>query len=438
MTEPLPPYDEPSEVAVLGAMLLAADILDEVLTTLTADDFYLPGHRFVFTAIETLHSEGSKIDPVLVAEELDRLDLLADVGGPGVLIDLQAGCPATSNASAYAGIVAQRANARRLIGECDAAIDAAYDLKDPEEVRDRLESALSSITTPQSEAVKAQSIDEFMKNYQEADRDESWIVDGLLKEQWRCVVVAGEGGGKSVLMRQFALAAAQGINPFTLNPLDVGKVPTLIVDCENPDDSIFEVCQPITARLERWFETGRSLGEYEEGSAWLYHKPEGVNLRSRVDLAKLDAVISSVKPKLVVAGPLYKMYDEASGDGVHTAMRATLRALDKLRTRHGFALMLEHHAPHGHAGSRDMRPEGSSLLLRWPELGIGMTPHKDRGQQSKTHVKLTRWRNDRSRNSWPLWIRRELEMSDDHMPWRAAQEPRRNDDFEGAFDDDER
>jgi replicative DNA helicase len=71
--------------------------------------------------------------------------------------------------------------------------------------------------------------------------------------------------------------------------------------------------------------------------------------------------------------------------------------LDDLRGRYGFALILEHHAPHGPAKDRQMRPFGSSLWLRWPEFGIALR----RDPNDKTALNVGRWRGDRVKASWP-------------------------------------
>ena len=76
---------------------------------------------------------------------------------------------------------------------------------------------------------------------------------------------------------------------------------------------------------------------------------------------------------------------------------AHLRGLvDDLRTRYGFALMLEHHAPQAHQGTRDLRPFGSQRWLAWPELGYGLSQKKE-----STGLDIRRFRGDRLNNDWP-------------------------------------
>ena len=54
---------------------------------------------------QSLYGQGEPADPVTVADELRRADLLDALGGRGALLRLQAGTPASANAAHYARIV---------------------------------------------------------------------------------------------------------------------------------------------------------------------------------------------------------------------------------------------------------------------------------------------------------------------------------------------
>lgn len=111
----VPPQDLEAEESVLGAMLLSTEAIGVAVEILTAADFYKPGHGHVFTAICGLFGRGEPADPVTVADELRRSDLLDHIGGSGTLIALQAATPSTGNAGRYARIVEELALLRRLI-----------------------------------------------------------------------------------------------------------------------------------------------------------------------------------------------------------------------------------------------------------------------------------------------------------------------------------
>jgi len=129
----VPPHNLDAEMSLLGAMLLSRDaIVAATEAGVGADDFYKPAHGHVFDAITTLYASGEPADPVTVAEALTRADLLEAVGGPGVLLQLQAQTPATSNASRYARIITEHALLRRLIAVAGEIAEMGYGM--PEDV----------------------------------------------------------------------------------------------------------------------------------------------------------------------------------------------------------------------------------------------------------------------------------------------------------------
>ena len=112
----VPPHNLEAEESLLGAMLLSRDaIVAATEVGVTANDFYKPAHGHVFDAITSLYAIGEPPDPVTVGEELSRAGLLAAIGGPAVLVTLQARTPSTSSAGRYARIVSEHALLRRMI-----------------------------------------------------------------------------------------------------------------------------------------------------------------------------------------------------------------------------------------------------------------------------------------------------------------------------------
>ncbi|MGQ0743319.1 MAG: replicative DNA helicase [Acidimicrobiales bacterium] len=129
----VPPHNLAAEESLLGAMLLSRDaIVAAVEVQLGAVDFYRPAHGHIFDALTSLYARGEPADPVTVAEELSRAGVLEAVGGPAVLVSLQAGTPAISNAGRYARIVEEHALLRRLIGVAGEIAEIGYGL--PEDV----------------------------------------------------------------------------------------------------------------------------------------------------------------------------------------------------------------------------------------------------------------------------------------------------------------
>ena len=126
-----------AERSLLGAMLLSGDAVIDVESIVAPGDFYAPAHQMVFQTICQLTDDGTTVDVVTVAEALDRRGRLADIGGPAVLLDLQATTPAISNAAHYATIVAQLATLRRLGGVGREIAALSLEVTDVDQALDR-------------------------------------------------------------------------------------------------------------------------------------------------------------------------------------------------------------------------------------------------------------------------------------------------------------
>ncbi len=123
----IPPHNLEAEESLLGAMLISRDaITAAVEARVDSGDFYKPAHGHVFDAIWSLYEQGEPVDPVTVAEELRRANLLENLGGKGLLLALQASTPASANAGHYARIVGDLALLRRLITVSGEIAESAY------------------------------------------------------------------------------------------------------------------------------------------------------------------------------------------------------------------------------------------------------------------------------------------------------------------------
>ncbi len=111
----VPPHNLDAEVSVLGSMLLSRDAIAEVLEFVGPEDFYRGAHRTMFEAIHDLYDRGEPVDPVTLADDLERRGTLGDVGGALAIAELVAKVPTAANALYYARIVADHALRRRLI-----------------------------------------------------------------------------------------------------------------------------------------------------------------------------------------------------------------------------------------------------------------------------------------------------------------------------------
>ena len=121
--------DKDAEKAVLGSMMTEKTIVPRIEAMLgsSADAFFTNDHKLIYSAILAVYNRDSKVDPLLVANELKNTDQLNRVGGPEYLYELQAPIVETENTELYAGILKQKATRRHLINAANQIKELAHD-----------------------------------------------------------------------------------------------------------------------------------------------------------------------------------------------------------------------------------------------------------------------------------------------------------------------
>jgi replicative DNA helicase len=226
-----------------------------------------------------------------------------------------------------------------------------------------------------------------------------WAIDGFLERQDRLLVTGTEGAGKSTLLAQIAVMAAAGVHPWTLEhvaPLNVG-----VIDMENSSRLLARRFAGLKASLAH-YQRHRGLPEPWEPTRFrIKSKPEGIDLTQRADRRWLLERCLTNETDLLIIGPLYRMFSgtAARGDvGGEDMARHVTAALDEVRHQAGVTLVMETHAPHGATSTRDLRPFGSSVWLRWPEFGVGISHKADAPPRE---YQLGHWRDPRDQRTWP-------------------------------------
>jgi hypothetical protein len=241
------------------------------------------------------------------------------------------------------------------------------------------------------------------------DDEYDWIVPHLLERGDRLMLTGFEGLGKSMLVRQFAVAIAAGLHPFGLQGIDPRRV--LLIDCENSERQSRRQFRRLADAVTR---QGFRI---EQGWLRLIHKPAGLDLTHPDDEAWLIERVTAHRPDVLFIGPFYRLHNANLNEELPA--RRTVAALDRARTLAGCALVIEAHAGHGEVGiKRSVRPTGSSLLLRWPEFGYGLAPAVDPAPgEPARHVKVLPWRGPRDERRWPTHL-----SWGGALPWRVTRE----------------
>ncbi len=127
-----PPHDVAAEAALLGAILLDNDRLNQIVSTTRPEQFYREAHREIYRGMLELANEHRPIDAVTLSEKLREHDTLKAAGGGAYLVQLSTETPAAVNVEHYARIVREKAIVRDVIGATRELADEGQ--RDPGDV----------------------------------------------------------------------------------------------------------------------------------------------------------------------------------------------------------------------------------------------------------------------------------------------------------------
>lgn len=390
-----PIHDQSAERAVLAAMLMSPLARHEARRHIASGDLYEPIHEHIWDAMARLDRHGKQVDPVTVLTVTQRDSAVA-----ALLPDLLTLPVVPESVGDYAEIVrgwairrkvstaAKRISTQALNPAVNPSGYAAAVANEFAAIRD------SGIT----DDVESKTLAEVLA---EPDDEPEWLIPGLLERRDRLVITGDEGLGKSHLLRQFAISAAAGIDPWDVTRR-YDPVKAMILDCENTEAQVRRVTRGMVAYAQHY-------GRDDVADRVMLRCSSRVDVTRDKDLAQIHHELDAQQPDLVVIGPLYRLIPRAIQTDDDAA--PLLAALDTIRDR-GIALLLEAHSGHaiGKGGGRDMRPRGSSALLGWPEFGYGL---RDLGARGGRYCEFIAWRGNRSERDWPRALRR----ADDGVRW---------------------
>lgn len=141
------PSNLEAERAVLGSLLIDPDAIIKVASFLRPEDFFRERHAWLYDAMLALHDRREPLDFVTVVDELERREVLTEIGGPAYVTDLITGTPSALYVDHYARIVERTALLRRLITAAGHIAELAYDeSQDVDEVVDKAESLIFGVS----------------------------------------------------------------------------------------------------------------------------------------------------------------------------------------------------------------------------------------------------------------------------------------------------
>ena len=123
----IPPQAIELEEAVLGALMLERDALNEVIDILKPESFYKEAHQKIYAAINHLFGDAQPVDILTVTAELRKRGELELVGGAYYISYLTNRVASSANIQYHARIISQKHILRELIRISSATIREAYE-----------------------------------------------------------------------------------------------------------------------------------------------------------------------------------------------------------------------------------------------------------------------------------------------------------------------
>ena len=363
----------------------------EVFNTVSLDDFD-PGERMELAALLERGYVDGHLEAPWIMDEAIRL------GRPSAgYISSVAGAGFTGSVGYYASRVRDASARRHAVAALTRGLQR---LNSHEAIADEIvydvQTELAALPKPAMTDDDTWTLQEIMRLEQKLD---DFTIPNLLRRNERLVLTGSEGGGKSVFIYQMLTGAAYGIDTFTLDRHEPKKV--LFLDVENNE---FQA----RANLDKIVPALADIAPDVEPE-WRSMKRRVVNLLDTKDKSDVLRRVIHYNPDILYMGTAYKLTDIT--DETHRAVRAIQSVVDRIRQETGCSVIVEHHAGHGTMNDRNnMRPEGSSYWLRWPDFGYGMQPIP---VSDGRLMRIRAWRGDRATDrTFPAALK-----SGPVMPW---------------------
>ncbi len=374
------------EEGLLNRCLWSRDVAEEAFTKVTVDDF-TPGNAMQLAELITAAIDQDQPD-VYVHCQVESAK--AGRPEPKYVSDVY-GHMFTADWTYYADKILEGSRRRQVETALNQALtDAKKGHTSPESVLETLTDTLGVLTNPIDRNDDTLVLSDILET---PEREDNWAFPRLLMENERLMITGNEGGGKSMFVYQMLTGAAFGYDTLHLESTEPKRV--MFIDVENNEIQTKRNVMDIVPLLRE----ARPDVEPE----WRWFRQRVINLLDPAERNNLIARVRHYAPDILYMGTVYKLTD--TDDNVHRTARAIQVFGDKVRDHVGCAMVVEHHAGHGFNNDRNnMRPEGSSYFMRWPDAGYGLSKVKTNTEQRI--VKLSPWRGDRfTGRDWPVALR---------------------------------
>ncbi|MEW6358893.1 MAG: replicative DNA helicase [Planctomycetota bacterium] len=345
----VPPHSEEAEMCVLGSMLLDNQCIGDVIHVLGErghERFYSAAHQNIYKTGIEIYDRSQALDLVLLQEELEKRELLSQIGGLEYLTRVLESVPSAANADHYAEIVREKAILRSLITVSNNIQRMAYgNTEDSSSVLDKAESLIFDVT--QTGLTRdAISIDELMRQtFDRIDKyhDRKNAVTGIptgfddldnmtsgLQDAEFIIVAARPSVGKTA----FCLNIAEHVAVSERGP----KLPVAIFSMEMSNQEVGQRLLCSHARVDahqvrtgflpesEWPKLSMAVGDFDQASMFVDDTPGLSTLELRAKARRLRA---QQEIRLVIVDYLQLM-ESARTDGRQQEISEISRGLKAL------------------------------------------------------------------------------------------------------------
>ena len=98
-----------AEQAVIASILIDNAVAEEIISHLSADDFYQPANKVILSALHNLNKKGQALDLVTLFSQLTDENNIEKAGGIEYISELVNNVPNAANADKYIEILKEKA-----------------------------------------------------------------------------------------------------------------------------------------------------------------------------------------------------------------------------------------------------------------------------------------------------------------------------------------
>jgi replicative DNA helicase len=147
ITNDLPPQNIEAEEALIGGILLDPQAIEQIVSVLVCEAFYVKAHQDIYGAMLVLHNQGKPTDLMAVTVWLSDRGELDKVGGTAKLAQLLNRTVSAANIDRYAELIMDKYLRRKLISSGHEIVELGYETSSElNDVLDRSEQKLFALS----------------------------------------------------------------------------------------------------------------------------------------------------------------------------------------------------------------------------------------------------------------------------------------------------